>query len=233
MKQRGWERVTAIAGILTIVLLLAELFTWGNPEFTDSVARIKSIFVANQRMSFVSLELALWSILPLTIFAAGVRIALRRSEEEQGMMSAVFFGSALVFASAQIPFAALSAALALDAAHATDSEITLIQGALTGLDAFRFMPFGVMVLAGSLAMLQSRSFARWIAWVGVASGVLTLAAELSFFDPSGPIGNIGNAGQAGFVLFMIWTAAVSVALLRRKAVPAPVRQVGEPGTAAV
>jgi len=232
MSERGWERVTAFAGILTMVLLLAELLTWGNPEFTDSVARIKSIFVANQRMSFVSLELAVWSLVPLIVFAAGLRTVLRRRQGDEGVLPAVFFGSALVFASAQIPFAGISAALALGAAHASDSEITLLQAALTGLDAFRFMPFGMMVVAGSLAMIQTRSFARWVGWVGLVSGVLTLTAELSFFDPLGPIGNIGNVGQLGFLLFLIWAAAVSVTLLRRPVAPA-LKQVAEAGTLAV
>jgi hypothetical protein len=232
MSERGWERVTAFAGILTMVLFVAELVTWGNPEFTDSVARIKSIFVANQRMSFVSLELAVWSLVPLIVFAAGLKTVLRRRQGDEGVLPTVFFGSALVFASAQIPFAGISAALALGAAHASDSEITLLQAALTGLDAFRFMPFGMMVAAGSLAMIDTRTFARWIGWVGVASGAFTLAAMLSFFDPLGPIGKIGNAAQGGLLLFLIWAAAVSVTLLRRPVAPA-LKQVAEAGTLAV
>jgi len=223
MSERGWERVTAFAGIFTMVLLLAELLTWGNPEFTDSVARIKSIFVANQRMSFVSLELAVWALVPLIVFAAGLRTVLSRNQRDEGVLPAVFFGSALIFASAQIPFAGISGAMTLGVAHASDSEITLLQAALTSLDAFRFMPFGMMVVAGSLAMLVSQLFPRWLAWLGLVAGALLTFGGIVGASAQGATGSfhdIGGAFTGVPVLgFWIWMIATSIVLFR--AAPRP------------
>jgi hypothetical protein len=230
---RRWEKVTAIAGILTAVMLLAELFTWSNPQLTDSMSKIKDYFVQNSALASVSIWLAAMLTMPLFIFAAGLRSALRREDGAADALPAIFLAAAAAFASVQLVFGAVSGALVLAAPRATDGEVRLMLSALDFLDALRFMPFAVMTGAMALAMLDGRRFRRWIGWVGVASAVLNLAGELSLLDFYGPIGNIGNISQVGFLLFLVWVVAVGVSLLRRQPnarQPTPIGQVNPPLT---
>lgn len=215
MTARQWERVTGAAGIAWIVLVLAELFTWGNQQFTDPLSNVRDHYVSHGSAAQASIGFAVLGILPLLVFASGLRAVLRLKERDEDVLSSVFLTAAAAFASAQIVFAALNGALFLNAPQATDSGIRLLVGAVNYLDAVRFMPFAVMVGAASLAMIEGRSFARWIGWLGVVSGVLTLVGEVGLFDYYGPIGKLGNVAQGGLLLFLIWAIAVSITLLRR------------------
>ncbi len=230
---RRWEKVTAIAGILTAVMLLAELFTWSNPQMTDSMSKIKDYFVNSSGLASVSIWLAAMLTLPLFVFAAGLRTSLHQENGAADSLPAIFLAAAAAFASVQLVFGAVSGALVLVAPNATDGEIRLMLGALDSLDALRFMPFAVMTGAMALTMLGGHRFRRWIGWVGVASAGLNLAGQLSLLDFYGPIGNIGNISQVGFVLFLVWVVAVGVSLLRRQPEarqPTPVSQVNPPLT---
>jgi hypothetical protein len=214
MSERKWERVTAVAGILSVVLLLAEILIWGNPQYGDPVSKLKNVFVEHQRMAYISAALAAWSLVALLVFAAGLAATLRRLQADNVILSVIVVGAAVAFGAAQIAFGAVSGTLVLNAAHASDSEINMMQGALTYLDALRFMPFGLMTVAAGLAMTSGLGFARWIGWVGIASGLANLLAQVSLLDPEGPLGNAGNAGQVGFLLYIIWALAVGGTLLR-------------------
>ncbi len=215
MSSRNWERVTAIAGILTVFLFVAEIATWGNPEYGDPVSKIRTVFVDNQRMAYVSIELAAWSLVAMLVFAAGFAAILRRLQPDNEILAPVIVGSAAIFGGAQIAFGAVSGALALEAVHATDSEINMMQAALTYLDALRFMPFALLTVAAGIAQVSAPGFARWIGWIGIASGAANLVAQLSMFDPMGALGHLGSAGQLGFLLYIIWTVAIAVTLFRR------------------
>ncbi len=215
MKARQWERVTGAAGLAWTVLILAELFTWGNQQFTDPLSKVRDHYVSHGSAAQASIAFAVLGIFPLLVFASGLRAVLRLQERYEDVLSSVFLTAAAAFASAQIVFAAVNGALFLNAPQATDSEIKLLVGAVNYLDAVRFMPFGVMVGAASLAMIERPSFARWMGWLGIVSGVLTLVGEVGLFDYYGPIGKLGDVTQGGLVLFLIWAIAVSITLLRR------------------
>lgn len=230
---RRWEKVTAIAGILTAVMLLAELFTWSNPQMTDSMSKIKDYFVNSSGLASVSIWLAAMLTLPLFVFAAGLRTSLHQEKGAADALPAIFLAAAAAFASVQLVFGAVSGALVLAAPKATDGEIRLMLSALDFLDALRFMPFTIMTGAMALTMLDGRRFRRWIGWVGVGSATFNLLGQQGLFDFYGPIGNIGNLSQLGFVLFLVWVVAVGVSLLRRQPEarqPTPVSQLNPPLT---
>jgi hypothetical protein len=225
MSERKWERATGIASILTVVVLLAELVTWTNPAFADPMSKIRGYFAGNPRLASASLELAVMGILPLLVFAGGLRMVFRRLEGDAAVLSAIFFASATAFASTQLVFAAVSGALVLTSAGATDGEVKVLLGALNFLDATRFMPFAMMVGAAGVAMVTTGGFQRWIGWVGVVSGALGLVGEVSLLDFNGPISSLGNAAQGSFYLYMVWGIAVGLTLIRRPVASAPLTAV--------
>ncbi len=224
---RRWERVTGAVGLLTIVLLLAELATWQNPQFSDPISRIRHYFVVDRGLANASVLFAALVATATLIFAAGLRAVLRRIEGDTDVLSTILFGSAVGFAAVQMVFAAVSGAIVLSAGQATDREIRLLVGMDDPyLDTLRILPLALMVGAASLAMLSGPGFARWIGWVGVASAALNLVGEISLLDPTGPIGDVGNASQVGLLFFLVWAVALSITLIRR-----PVAVAGELGPA--
>ena len=215
---RRTGRLTAIAGLITIALFLAEIATWGNPQVTDPASRLRDLFAVHHVQASVSLTLAALSIIPLLAFTAGLT-ALTRRDGDDGTWSTVLTAATAVFAAAQITFAALSGALVAAAPSATNHELMLLLGPLTYLDGARFLPFAVMTGAASLLVLRAAPFRRWIGLAGLASAACTLTGQLSLLDFTGnsPVSNLGAAGQLGFVLFLVWTTAVAVTLLKSNA----------------
>jgi hypothetical protein len=84
------------------------------------------------------------------------------------------------------------------------------------VDMLNFLAPGLFAGAAGLAMLHGRVFARWMGWLGVISGGLSLISGASYLDPNpnGTVAGIGNLSMLGLLLLLIWTVAVSVSLLR-------------------
>ena len=214
---RRTGRLTAIAGLTTIAMFLAEIATWGNPQYTDPASRLRDLFAVHHVQASVSLTLAAFSIIPLLVFTAGLTTLTRRDGRD-GTWSTVLTAAAAAFTAAQITFAALSGALVAAAPVATNHELMLLLGPLTYLDGARFMPFAVMTAAASLLVLRTAPFRRWIGLAGLASAACNLIGQLSLFDFTGnsPVSNLGAASQLGLLLFFIWTIAIAVTLLKTK-----------------
>jgi len=81
-----------------------------------------------------------------------------------------------------------------------------------------FGPIGVSVLAGSIAMILSRLFPRWLAWVGILGGSLLvvggivavggLGASGTFHDVAGALSSIPVP------IVWVWMIGTSVVLFR-------------------
>jgi hypothetical protein len=74
-----------------------------------------------------------------------------------------------------------------------------------------FLNATLLAAAGLLAL---RSRRRMIAWSALAIVVYTLVLT--------PL-SVDNAGQFSQILYLLWVAATSIALTRRRSVPAPGR----------
>jgi hypothetical protein len=72
--------------------------------------------------------------------------------------------------------------------------------------------WGVVVPLYAWAALRTRAVPRWIAWVGLFSGVV--AGWLGLLSPASSV--IDALTFVGFVGFFVWIAAMGFALLRRR-----------------
>jgi hypothetical protein len=215
MTARRTELITAAAGMGGVVLLVAELATWRNPQFDDHLATIANYFVTNKSMALASLELGLAASVVLLIFTAGLRTILRRDEGDSDMLTTIAFAGALLYVSTEISFLTTTGALTYVAGNGAESEIRLLLAMENWIDQFRFLPVGIMIGAASLAMIGGRTFPRWIGWQGTVVGALLLVSQVANLDPLGPLGGVSNAGMLGLIFAVIWIVAVSVSLIRR------------------
>lgn len=116
-------------------------------------------------------------------------------------------------------FASINGGQAAVAAGASASELRLIMGIEGYADQLSFLAIGITVGSAGLAMVVAHIFARWIGWLGLASGVLYLVSNVAVLDPNpnGTLASISNLGMIGSLLFLIWLIAIAVSLLRRPA----------------
>ena len=219
MNQRRWERITAVAAIATAVLMVAALTTWGNHYYTDPLHKITNYYVENQHKALLSQFLFLLFGLSVLIFGVGLRLVLHRAEGEPHVFSALFFAGTIAVSVWMMVFASINGGLAAVAAGASPSEIRLIMGIEGYVDQLSFLAIGITVGSAGLAMLVAHVFARWIGWLGLASGVLYLVSNVAVLDPNpnGTLAGISNLGMIGSLLFLIWLVAIAVSLLRRPA----------------
>ena len=86
-----------------------------------------------------------------------------------------------------------------------------------------YMFVGSWVLLASLAMLRTRLFGRWVAYLGIVSAAGILVGLL---EPVG-FGTAVLINALGFILFAIWLLAIAVRLLFGRSslrAPSPVRE---------
>jgi hypothetical protein len=223
MTQRTVERITAGAGIGVVVVIIAAVSTIANPQLTDPLSRTTDSYVTHSSKTFLNVTLFLLWALPVLIFVAGLRSILRRAEGESDILSMIAFGSAVATEGWVMLFGAVNATLALAAGRASPSEVKLLVALEYVVDQLTFLVLGIFVGAASLAILSTRAFPRWMGWIGAVSGALFVSSNVSMLDPAGPIGNAGSLGMVGLLLLLIWAIAISVSLLRHRAVAADSR----------
>jgi hypothetical protein len=105
----------------------------------------------------------------------------------------------------------------VDASAATQSSlrVSFDTWAVTSL-AFNYigdaLVWAIVLPAYAWASLKTRAVPRWIGWLGLFSAFF--AGVLGLFSPASSV--IDGLTFIGFVGFFVWTAAMGIALLRRR-----------------
>lgn len=198
----SWERLWPVSGIAYAVLLAVPFLTDSSTGTTD--AEITAFYAdAGHRTLDTVLYFALLAAgLALVLFATGLRQAIRR-ETGSATLSDLAFGSGLASGALLVVTAAIW--VSASAAHGDESFVldpnTL---RLTGTIGYWLLAAsttvgGLLVLATSLAGLRGALVWRWVAWLGIAVAVSTIAAVT--FLP--------------LILYVVWVLLLAVALIAR------------------
>lgn len=226
MAGRALERITGLAALAMVGLMIATLATWGNPQLTDPIGNITDYYVKQHDQALLSAFFAMLGGVAVLSFGAGIRSLLYRAEGEPHTLSAVAFGTVVVATLWSMVWASTNGGLAMIAGRASEGEIRLLLSLEYYVDYVNFLVSGLFIGSVSLALLRTRVFARWIAFLGMVSGVLLLAGAVGLLDPIGPIGAMGDIGMGGLLLYLIWSLAVGIRLLLRPVLLRTARQVG-------
>jgi hypothetical protein len=224
---RRWEQLTAVAGTVSVVLIVVALFTWGNQAYTDPLGKTLTHYVKHQNLALASAFIFVcWGVVTL-IFAAGLRSILEHAEGEVHILSTLAYTAAVLNAVWMMVWASANGALVAIASQASHSEIKLLLALVSYVDNLNFLAPGLFVGAAALAMLRGGVFARWLAWLGLISGGLSLISGASYLDPNpnGAVAGLGNLSMLGLLLLLIWTIAIGVSLLRRSPLATHSREV--------
>lgn len=151
----------------------------------------------------VAVRVELVGILFLIPFLAYLWSVLREAEGEAGWLSATVFGAGLVDLTIKLGSAAPSVA-----AEQLE-EGTPLDVALDDMNSASFilsmLPLSVLTAAFAIVTLKTGVLPRWLGWMGAITSGTLLVNGMALEAEFGP----------AFLLFLLWTAATSVLLIRR------------------
>jgi hypothetical protein len=209
---RTWsrlERVTGAVGLVAIVLVFASVITIGEGEppplaSVEEAARyFRDADGAWLQPAFalfaVSLMVFLW-------FAVGLSQVLRRAEPDPPWRSTVALMSGVLF----VAFGLVNTSIAA-AAHRGDVIDPTVAAYAWDVGTFGFtnawLALGSFALASGLASRATGAFPRWLAWLGIVSGVLLVPARF--------VWTVQVLWYPPYIAMWLWMLITCVLLLRR------------------
>ena len=216
MDDQSLSRWTAVAGIVAVVLAIVALTVFGStspPTESDSGQVIAAYFADHRTLLAVLVYVIALSFGFNLVFFIGLRDVLRRRAPDIATLASMgAAGGALFIAIAYVGFGVLLQLVYREGAGDAATQKTLFDIYTLNI-TMASVPTAVAVIATSIAVVQSNTLPRWLAWYGFVVAAVHLIgmgalARDGFFAPS----VIG--GFIAPLMFYAWVLAVSVLLLR-------------------
>ncbi|HXW59519.1 MAG TPA: DUF4386 family protein [Solirubrobacteraceae bacterium] len=195
-----WSRFAPLIGVLFVALTVVGIFGSGeSPEGNASSAKVIAYYHLHESNVKTFDIVFIFAFLALVVFAAVLRSFLRRAPRAEGAAAVVLAG-ALLMAAAALIGTSIELGLAENITHlerSTAQALNLISDeiflpALCG--AFLFS------VGSGVAILRGANLPKWLGWVAIVIGVLTLVPPTSM--------------PALFAL-LIWSLLVSILMFLR------------------
>jgi hypothetical protein len=194
-------------------VLLAVSFALSNdtPDTDSSTADTVSYWSAHDSRTIAAALTGTFAVIFLIWFGGSLRSALQRAEGGEGRLSMLAFAGILTIGIT----GAIGSALEFTVADTVNDVPPQVTQTLSVLSEDFFLPFlagiAVFMLATGICVLRHGGLPRWLAWVAILIGVVSVT----------PVGFVG------FLAVFIWVAVTGVILyLREGETPAPVTQTG-------
>jgi Domain of unknown function (DUF4386) len=211
-----WERLALASGLLFVAIQIATVafnvafFLTTHPSMDASPEEAARGFAEHATMVAIGTYLYVLQMPFLLIFLGGLFGVLRRVEGGSGALSVSVLGAGVamvVIASMGALISALTPTIGqLGGDAATVKAIDGMTPLALALSAF---PRAVLLVATSAVLLEGRIAPRWIGWTGLALGLISLVSTGTLVAPE-----LFPFLALGTLLFVVWVAALTVALLR-------------------
>jgi hypothetical protein len=215
----GLRRLTAVSGIVGVVLISVAAFG-GTPPAMDDSGRTVLAYAADHRafiLVFFFLE-GIATCATLLFFVGLRRILASPDRPERDVWPATMFASAIAVFTLGVAAQACTAALAFRADTQTaDAARTLWDLFIVLLGASNLLTI-ILGIAAAIAIVQSGALPRWLGFSAVVFALGHLAATLSWAR-SGAFSQTGFFTVLAPALYVLWALAVSIALLRPQSEP--------------
>jgi hypothetical protein len=215
--ERGarWDRITALAGILFVVLVVASFFTPETPDSGGSAEELAAAISDDRAGHQMSLLLGFLADIAFLVFLAGVFSRLRRYEGTGGMFSGLFAIAGAAFSATILVSEGLYLAYVQAAENADPSVLPTI-ARLDDWVGIGTVPVAVAMMIGAAgAILSTHALPVWLGWLAGLNAVLVLLSLGAVFESDDESVLVSIGGFGGFLLLLIWVLATSVVLLMR------------------
>ena len=222
MSNHLWQRLGAASGIVYVAVLLGPDLIQGGPSEEPTMTTAEAMAQSCATITAAQLTDAIYPIthvlgyLFFLFFLGSLWSALRRAEGGDGWLSAAGFGGGLVSLTIRFSGATASAAAAHNACAGIDAQLWQVLNSLSGAAFFSsFFPLAILSAACAVVVIRfGAPLPRWLGWM---SAVVAVALLVDGFAGTLYSRDFGPS----FLLFLLWTLAASIALVRRAGQPLP------------
>jgi hypothetical protein len=198
-RSKSW--IAPATGIVFVALFVAISLLLGDGQDASkkTAQEIADYYKDNDAKETIGAFLIGLACISILFWAGWLRKLLSDAEGPDGMLSAVAFGAAVVFAAG----AAVEGSIHLALPDLADDIDPVALQAINGIDfdMFFFFPVGLgaMMLASGISAVRHGALPKWLAWAGIVFAVLLVSP--AFF--------------VGFIGAPLWILAVSIIGIRR------------------
>jgi hypothetical protein len=213
---RSWDRGAGIAGIMFIVLGVANLVTPRTPDPQLATADFTAQMGADLTGHQLSLWLGFLASAAFMVFLTGLAGRMLRFEDPgAGFASLLRIAGTAYVAVLLLSLGAYLALVQYGSTSEPDAAVRTALDLLVGwLGAGQIVPALVAELAIGAAVLTTGALPRWLGWLTAATAVFTLLS-LAWNIQTATDGILGIADTIGFWLSVAWVLAISLVLLLR------------------
>jgi uncharacterized protein DUF4386 len=163
-------------------------------------------------------------------FTIGVRSALRNIHDGWSLTD-LAVGSMLVSVLLEVASWGLFAGAGRLALTSADpAAIVALDSAGYGVSLGSTPALFVSVTLAALAMVRSGLFPRWLGWLGLVTGIVTVPASMiAGASETAPVWIRQVIGPVTFLSFVVWMVATGVILVRRKPLAGAAETMSTPG----
>ena len=209
----SWTRITPIAGLITVLLIVVGVATYANLSVNDPTSTLTNALLQNKGRALVSTDAQLLSVIPFLVFLAGFSQMLRRAEGREGPYALLTVVGGVGLALIIVLWQAALGATVLAAQYTGVEQARPLIALGDTLDQVSPLPLAVFAGAASLHILQTGALSRWIGWLGALTAILAAFGGLDIVDAESLLDKVG---LIALVLWLVWMIAVSISLLRRR-----------------
>jgi Domain of unknown function (DUF4386) len=220
--ERGsWERYAWVAGIVFVIVLVAEVVVATGVGLTenDSAAKIARGLHEHRDRLLVIVYLSVVYSAAFMIYLWSLSNLLRGGPDRpRSLASLVLVGGAFfvaLHAVSDIGITGLLGAKLATWGYQHDPGVPYTLFLMTfALDSVGGLFSSLFLFAAGLLVMRSRVLPRWLGWVAILGGVMSF---LQGFGLGGVIASFGLVLELiGFVLLLVFVLVSSVILLRRE-----------------
>ena len=212
------ERSAGWSGLAFVVVLIASIFTggMGPQDPTQQLAGTLEYVQAHRTGLLISTWLGFPGFAFFLWFVVGMRAFLLQTRDpDEGLPAYALVSGTLAALLALLGSAALGLLLLYRLAPEATAILLVASQALQG--PFIYMALSPFMLACGHSMRRHGTGPAWFAYLGYLGGVLTAIATLTILMAAGRPYSMDNGfSLLAFVVFVVWTIAASVQLIRNR-----------------
>jgi hypothetical protein len=193
--------------LFTVVFFVAVFALEGStPGEQDSAQKVMAYYNSHQTRTMIAVFLAPAAAALLILFASYLHSLARERSGTASPGPTVLISGAILWASGLL----LGSVIDLTLVSSSDHGQGQIAQTANVLSNDAWIPFiagiAITMIGAGMTVLGSDLLPRWLGWVAVVAGVVSL---------------LGPGGFAGFFVAPLWVLVAGVVLARASAVPAP------------